>query len=202
MHYLDQKGNVAVARERMTVTMTVEARQPASDTAFDDEGQPCGEFCVQATQYDPAAWILSIQGGLRWQYTTASGASFTVRSTDEPDYAIAYVTYSDGSWSLVQGGSISADVCVSPSQLERISQQAITAVFESGAWVGYPASANGCVIEFSLQHNAGAHLPAQILLRLGVPLAVNADAQRLFPDLPVANAAERAIAQTIRAGQA
>ena len=201
MHYLDQKGNVAIARERMMVTLTVEARQPASDTDFDDEGQPCGEFCVQDTYYNSVGWILLVRVGLRWQYMAASGATFTARSTDEPSIATAFVTYSNKSWSLVEGGSITTDACISPSQLERISHQATDAVFNTGAFVEYPPSANGCVLEFSPQNNAGAPPRAQILLRLGVSLAVNADAQRIFPDLPVASAAERAIAQAIRMGE-
>jgi hypothetical protein len=126
MHYLDQNGIVAVARELMSVIMTAEARRPASDTAFDDEGHTCGEFCAPTRQWNPVGWILLVRTGLRWQYTAASGATFTARSTDEPNVANAYVTYSNGSWSLVHGGSIYTDVCISASQLKRISQQAIT----------------------------------------------------------------------------
>ena len=63
-----------------------------------------------------------------------------------------------------------------------------------------PSSANGCVIEYSSVGGPDDQPKAQVLYRFGATLAVNADAQRLFPDLPVANAAERAIAQTIRAG--
>jgi hypothetical protein len=181
MHYLDQHGSIAVARERMTVTMTVEARQPASDTAFDEGGHPCGEFCAPTTQWNLVGWVLLVRTGLRWQYTATSGATFIARSTDEPDVGNAYVTYSNGSWSLVQGGSMYTDVCVSPSQFERISQQAITAASESGVWVEGSPSANGCVIEFSPQDNSGARPPAQLLFRLGVLLAVNGDAQPPSP---------------------
>ena len=98
MHYLDQKGNVAIARERMMgLTLTVEARQPASDTDFDAyEGQPCGEFCrAQDTYYNSVGWILLVRVGLRWQYMAASGATFTARSTDETSIATAFVTYSN-----------------------------------------------------------------------------------------------------------
>ncbi len=60
--------------------------------------------------------------------------------------------------------------------------------------------ANGCVFEFHAQENPGDHLQPEVLYRLGVLLAANADAQRIFPDLPVATAAERDIAQAIRTG--
>ena len=200
-HYLDQNGNIAIARERMMVTMSAGAVQPTTDTAFDDEGRPCGEYCVQGTQFNTIGWILLIRAGLRWQYTTASGASFTAHSSGEPGLATAYVTYSNGRWSLVEGGSIQTDTCISSFQLDHISAQAISPVSNTGAWIASQPSANGCVLEFSPQNNAGAQPPAQLLLRLGVAVAVNADAQRLFPNLPVASAAERAIAQAIRAGQ-
>jgi hypothetical protein len=41
MHYLDQNGNIAVARERMTVRMSVGAVQPEPDTDFNVTTQQC-----------------------------------------------------------------------------------------------------------------------------------------------------------------
>ncbi|HEY7094400.1 MAG TPA: hypothetical protein VH393_14540 [Ktedonobacterales bacterium] len=61
--------------------------------------------------------------------------------------------------------------------------------------------ANGCVLEFHAQENPGDHPRPEALYRLGVLLATNADAQRIFPDLPVATGAERDIAQAIRMGE-
>jgi hypothetical protein len=58
--------------------------------------------------------------------------------------------------------------------------------------------ANGCVFAFHAQENPGDHPQPDVLYRLGVVLAANADAQRIFPDLPVASPAERDIAQALR----
>ncbi len=45
-HYLDPDGRVAVASERLTVTMSMGAAPPPSSVPLsDDDGQPCGEIC-------------------------------------------------------------------------------------------------------------------------------------------------------------
>jgi hypothetical protein len=200
MHYLDQNGNPAIARERMVVTMSVGAVQPAPESAFNENGQQCGEFCSVSQQDDPAAWNLMINIEQRWMYVGANGATFAVYSPSETGFTGAQVTWINGEWALTSDLTF-GNACPSPGQLGRISLEATGGGFYDGAWYADPTSANGCVMEFQPQDSATAQSPAQVLLRLGVALAANAEAQRLFTDLPVANAAERAIAQAIRAGQ-
>ena len=200
MHYLDRNGNIAIARERMTVTMSVGAAQPAPDTDFNVTTQQCGEFCSVSQQDDPAAWNLMINIEQRWTYMTANGTTFAVHSPSETGFTGAQVTWTNGEWALTSDLTF-GNACPSPVQLERIAIEATDGGFNDGVWYADPTSANGCVIEFQPQDSSSAQSPAQVLLRLSVALAVNADAQRLFPDLPAANAAERAIAQAIRAGQ-
>jgi len=199
MHYLDQNGNIAVARERMTVTMSVGAVQPASDADFNDNGQRCGEFCSVSQQDDPTAWSLLISIEQRWMYVAASGGSFTVPSPTETAFAGAQVTWNNGEWALMSD-ILSGNNCFFSRQFEYFDNIASKNGLSFSAIIAAPTSANGCVIEYS-EASSVTQPKAQILYRLGVTLTVTPDAQCLFPDLPVANAAERAIAQTIRAGQ-
>ncbi|HEY7022949.1 MAG TPA: hypothetical protein VH349_17655 [Ktedonobacterales bacterium] len=199
MHYLDQTGNVAIARERMTVTMSIGAVQPASDTDFNDNGQRCGEFCSLSQQDDPTAWNLLISIEQRWMYAAASGGSFLARSPSDTAFTGAQVTWNNGEWTLMSD-ILLGNNCWFSRQFEHFDTIASKNGLFFNPTFSTPTSANGCVMEYSVG-GSDNQPKAQLLYRFGVTLAVNGDAQRLFPDLPVANAAERAIAQTIRAGQ-
>ena len=136
----------------------------------------------------------------RWTYITANGTTFAVHSPSATGFTGAQVTWTNGEWALTSDLTF-GNACPSPVQWERIAIEATDGGFNDSGWYADPTSTNGCVIEFQPQDSSSAQSPAQVLLRLGVALAVNADAQRLFPDLPAASASERAIAQAIRAGQ-
>jgi hypothetical protein len=199
MHYLDQNGNVAIARERMTVTMSVGAAQPTTDADVTVNNQRCGEFCSGNQQDDPASWNLLINIEQRWMYAAASGSSFMARSPSETAFTGAQVTWNNGKWALMSD-ILLGNNCFSSREFEHFDNIASKHSLSYTAIIAAPTSANGCVIEYSTGYSDNQP-KAQILYRFGVTLAVNADAQRLFPDLPVANAAERTIAQAIRAGQ-
>jgi hypothetical protein len=197
-HYLDQNGNIAIARERMTVTMSIGAVQPASDADFNDNGQRCGEFCSLSQQDDPTAWNLLISIEQRWMYMAASGGSFMARSPSDTAFTGAQVTWNNGGWALMSD-ILSGNNCFFSRQFEYFDSIATKNGLSFSVIIAEPTSANGCVIEYA-EASSDNQPKAQILYRLGVTLAVNADAQRLFPDLPVATIAERDIAQAIRAG--
>jgi hypothetical protein len=198
MHYLDQNANVAIARERMTVTMSVAAVQPAADSDFNDNGQRCGEFCEVSQQDDPTAWNLLISIEQRWMYVAASGGSFMARSPSATGFIGAQVTGIHGEWALISDFLLGNN-CWFSRQFEHFDTIASKNGLFFNPTFSTPTSANGCVIEYSVG-GSDNQPKAQILYRFGVTLAVNGDAQRIFPDLPVANAAERAIARSIRLG--
>jgi hypothetical protein len=198
MHYLDLNAHVAVARERMMVTMSIGAVQPVSDTDFNDNGQRCGEFCSLSQQDDPTAWNILISIEQRWMYVAASGGSFMARSPSDTAFTGAQVTWNNGEWALISD-ILSGNNCFFSRQFEYFDSIASKNGLSFSVIIAEPTSANGCVIECS-EASSDNQPKAQILYRLGVTLAVNGDAQRLFPDLPVASAAERDIAQAIRRG--
>jgi hypothetical protein len=199
MRYLDQSGSVATARERMTATMAVGAVPPANDDVRDDDGQLCGEFCALNQQDDPTAWSLLINMKLRWTYTSAGSSAFTALDVGDGNVTPVQVAWNNNVWALKSKDDLLDKNCMFWRQLERFYGIALENGLDFNATFSSAASANGCVTEYAA---TGSNNPrkAQILYRLGVTLAVNAEAQRIFPELPLANADERAIAQSIRAG--
>jgi hypothetical protein len=208
MHYLDQKGKIAIARQKMAVTMAIGAVPPPPSTAFvDDEGQPCGEICLQDGQISERDWLLTTFVAPRWTYVTQDESAFTVHA--EPSDVVstqAGVLWKDGKWLFDPQYGLGY-ACGPPALENRLASEAAGAGLNGSTFYTYkdPTTGsdnptNGCLLEFSLQDNAGAQALAQVLYRFGVALAANSDAQRLFPELPVSSAAERALAQTIRAG--
>jgi hypothetical protein len=205
-HYLDPKGLVAVARERLTVTMSMGATAPTGRVVSDDDGQPCGEVCNLDGVQDHLAWKLVIWAAPRWSYVSTSGNAFTAYGdgapAENPD--IASVFWRDGKWTLDTQNGLGV-TCGFHILTVLTSRRAAGTDLQDFAQYGGNNSTlfnptNGCVFEFHAQEDSRDAPRPEVLYRLGVLLATNADAQRIFPDLPVASAAERDIAQAIRAG--
>ncbi len=198
MRYLDQLGNVTVAREQMTATMAVGAVPQANDDVRNDDGQPCGDFCASSQQDDPAAWSLLVNMKQRWTYVPPGGGSSTALQTGDGTVTPAQVTWSNNEWTLSSKEYLLDSSCMFWRQVERFYGIALENGLDFNATYS-DAAANGCVTEYAATDSDNPR-KAQILYRLGVTLAVNAEAQRIFPELLLANADERAIAQSIRAG--
>jgi hypothetical protein len=196
---------VAVAREQLTVTMSMGAAPPPSSVPLsDDDGQPCGEFCNLDSAQDYLAWNLTIWAAPHWTYVAADGRAFTIHGPTTDTQSIASVLWQDNKWTLDTQNGLGSP-CDSRAFIGWLSVQTrgvdlydFTQYGGNSPVVANPA--NGCVFEFHAQENPGDHLQPEVLYHLGVLLAANAGAQRIFPDLPVASAAERDIAQAIRAG--
>jgi hypothetical protein len=204
-HYRNPDGQVAVARERLTVTMAMGATTAVGEVVYDDDGQPCGEICNMDGDQDYLTWKLLLWAAPRWTYISASGPTFTAYGAgapaEHPD--IASVLWQAGKWILDTQNGL-GDPCDFRAFIALLSQQTGDAGLDTFTQYGSnsPAvanPANGCVFEFHAQERPDQHARPEVLYRLGVLLATNADAQRVFPNLPLANAAERDIAQAIRA---
>jgi hypothetical protein len=204
-HYLDRDGRVAVARERLTVTMSMGAVAPPADTlSIDDDGQPCREICNLDIAQDFLAWRLTVWAAPRWAYVRANGDTFTAYGAPADTQDIAAIFWQDNMWTFGTQTGLGAP-CDFRVLFERLSGQ--TRGTDLYDFIQYGGNSpvvvnptNGCVFAFHAQETPGDHLQPEVLYRLGVLLAANADAQRIFPDLPVATVAERDIAQAIRAG--
>jgi hypothetical protein len=204
-HYLGQSGKVAVAGERLTVTMSMGAVTPPSTAALvDDDMQPCREICNLDSAQDYLTWKLSLWAAPHWTYGAADGDTFTAYGAPAQDQDVASVLWRDGTWVLDTQNGL-GDPCDFRVFIELISVNSGGAGLDTFTQYGGNSPvvanpANGCVFEFHTQEHPSDHPRPEVLYRLGVLLATNADAQRIFPDLPVAAGAERDIAQAIRAG--
>jgi hypothetical protein len=204
-HFLAQNGKVAVADERLTVTMSMGAAPPPSSaTVSDDDGQPCRLICNLDSAQDYLTWKVTIWAAPHWTYVAADGHAFTIYGPTTDIQSLAAVLWEDGKWSLETQNGLGAP-CDFRVFIELLSEKSGGSGLDTFTQYGgnSPAvfnPANGCVLEFHAQENPADHPRPEVLYRLGVLLATNADAQRIFPDLPVATGAERDIAQAIRAG--
>jgi hypothetical protein len=205
-HYLAPNGQVAVARERLTVTMSMGAIAPPGGAISDDDGQPCGEICNMDGDQDYLTWKLLFWATPRWSYVSAGGATFTAYGdgtpAENPD--LASVLWRNGKWILDTQNGLGAP-CDFRAFIELLSEQTAGSGLDTFSQYGGNTPlvfnpANGCVFELYAQEHPSDHPRPEVLYRLGVLLATNADAQRVFPNLPVASAAERDIAQAIRTG--
>jgi hypothetical protein len=204
-HYLDQSGKVAVADERLKVTMAMGAvAAPAKAVIVDDDMQLCKEICNLDSAQDYLTWKLTIWAAPHWTYVTATGSAFSTYGAPAQEQDVASVFWRDGNWILDTQNGLGAP-CDFRVFIEILSEKSGDAGLDTFTQYGGNSPvvanpANGCVLEFHAQENPGGHPRPEVLYRLGVLLATNADAQRIFPDLPVASVAERDIAQAIRAG--
>ncbi|HEX3270434.1 MAG TPA: hypothetical protein VHR15_07275 [Ktedonobacterales bacterium] len=204
-HYLDQSGKVAVADERLTVTMSMGAATPPSNAAIvDDDMQQCREICNLDSAQDYLTWKVTIWAAPHWTYVSADGDTFTAYGAPAQDQGVASVLWQGGKWVLDTQNGLGAP-CDFRVFIELLSEKSGSAGLDTFTQYGGNSPvvanpANGCVLEFHAQENPGDHPRPEVLYRLGVLLATNADAQRIFPDLPVASATERDIAQAIRTG--
>jgi hypothetical protein len=201
MHYLDQHG-IAVAQAQMTVAMTVGIAPPGFDYLINDDGQTCGEFCAPSEQSNPLAWTLRLTAELRWTYIPASAPAFTVTEQLGRGDDTTQVRWMNGEWTLDPEAGLIGNPCFdTPGELASLTAQAIFP-FQLDSYEQYSGAnpTDGCLSIYSAQDNPGERPRAEVLFRFGAFLAANDDAQRIFSDLPVASDAERAIAQTIRAG--
>jgi hypothetical protein len=201
-HFLDPDGQVAVARERLTVTMSMGATLPSATRSADDDGQPCRVFCNLDSDQDYLTWKLTIWAAPRWTYVSANDATFTAYGPTTDIQSQASVLWEDGRWVLDTQNGLGSP-CDFRISTQLLSAQMAAAGLDTFTQYGGNSPvvanpANGCVFAFHAQENPGDHPRPDVLYRLGVVLAANADAQRVFPDLPVASAAERDIAQALR----
>ncbi len=189
--------------------------------ACDSGSQNCQFFCDRpayigsALTRSPAVWQTSIPVQLLWQFTTPDGR---VVEENQPDSFILgqqsaltfplNITWNGMRWGVTPGSQSDAFgtdalVCQAAALDMDTLVFASTPPSTEPQVVPGPTSASGCLITISLGAGAnGTRMPtptpsavASVIQRFGVLLAVNAPAHRLWPFLPVADAATQRLAQ-------
>ena len=217
--YAIANNGIAVATQPLTATLRVTHTSRASG-ADGKVGSPgglaCADICVDTFPGDGnvGEWRLDVAAIPAWRYRAASGTivaetpmlpivssgSIALALSDLANVQVAVL------WEHQQWAAHRIDLGL-VSSLCNLGQSFVfsmyadlsmheTAKYDSSSEGAYmPAQpADGCYLTYQRGLAAGKQEPtSSFLFRLGVLLAVNAQAHRLFPRLPVADARDRDI---------
>ncbi len=201
--YLDDQGDLVTATEPLHFTLTV-ALGGAEPQNADDTS--CTQFCPDPAlsaggQPAGAGWSTRLTVSAYWAITDASGRRLTGvnyeagLSYPESAPVIVNVQLTAGGWQIDGLEGSSADAVANA-----VGQAATNVVSgEDGDGFGTSTLAgrdplDGCVIDVGY-----SGYTSRLFWRFGALLTVDASAQRIFPLLPVATAAEQAAVTRILA---
>lgn len=216
--YALANGGIAVAAQPLTATLRV--THTALVGVADGMGSPtiygvpaCADMCADVFSVDGnlSDWPLSVAAMLAWRYTLANGnmvaeapvvplAPGQVAGTSPTDYnAHVAVLWEHQQWTAHRidqdlGNSLCnlGQFFVNSLYLD-LNPTGAYNTFSMGVYMS-PQPADGCYLTYQRGLTAAKQEPtSSYLFRLGVVLAVNAQAHRLFPKLPVADARDRDI---------
>ncbi len=215
-HYLGADAQVTVAGERLTAEPTYTLSrdlQPAPDAH-------CAILCSDAAPWaQPSAdeWLLNAYADISWRYRGADGQVVLADGPPGPPTAQQAgsvqvgVRRVDGSWQVrlipaVPQGSPARDplTCVIGAHYLDVlraspDQTTISLTDHAYLWLGSSSPPElGCVFGGGRTFDDRGNLTgavALVLYRFGALLAVNVEAHRVFPHIPMVSAHERALAQ-------
>jgi hypothetical protein len=214
-HYLGADAQMTVAGERLTA-------EPTYTLARDLQPTPDGHCAILCSDVAPWAqtsadeWQLNAYADISWRYRGADGQVVLADGPPGPPSARQAGTVQvgvrrvDGSWqvrlipTIPQGlparGPLTCVIGAHYLDVLRASPDQTTISLTDHAYL-WPASSSspklGCVFgggrTFDDQGNPTGAV-ALVLYRYGALLAVNDEARRVFPHIPLASAHERALA--------
>ncbi len=178
---------------------------PIGMTGF--QAQNCLLFCTlreQGVYSKDNSWsAIAIVNSL-WDYTTLDGHTVfrnqpVVIPGMAPTFGLIKITWVEGNWHVVIGDSHLA--CISAENI------AVNMLQSSGGGFGLATTsgvvnADGCLIRLQMNQNTPTPTldssdTVYLLYRFGVTLAANNQAHHLWPQLPMADAYERSLAQQL-----
>lgn len=201
--YLDSQGRLVTATSPLTFRMTL-----ALDGSEipGQEGSTCYQLCpnpsfTSSQPPDPAQWTVRVTLDATWAITDAGGKLLTplLYEAGQPnplsDSIDINVALTAAGW--VVSGLASQNANVVANAAFATLGNVVSATGDSVNGAGITLGRNplaGCVLSVSVNNT---HV--NVLWRFGALLALDAAAQRVFPQLPLANATERAAASDILA---
>ncbi|MDE3230440.1 MAG: hypothetical protein KGO05_11205 [Chloroflexota bacterium] len=200
--YLDGQGRLATASAPLTFRMTL----ALGGSNIPGQGSTCYQLCPDPSfttgqSPDPSQWTVRVTLDASWAITDASGQRLTplMYQAGQPypqsDQLGINVALTGQGWAVSGLGSQSANMAANAAfaTLGNAVSAAGASVTGAGITLGQNALA-GCVLSASV---GSGHV--NLLWRFGALFALDTAAQRVFPLLPLANAAERAAASDIQA---
>jgi hypothetical protein len=221
--YLDGQGHVVTATQplRFTLTSTLGVTGPSGANVIC--AQPCPENQWMSGLPDPsnnALWHVSMTITPTWAISDLNGRRLTPLNylavaqgspgsppspfDIAPQTSSVDIEYTVAGWQIrgLQGTGSQTMQMYAFNSLNAAAANAPTSGVSTGIGAFLMVATNpldGCVID--AQIGADVKDTARLLWRFGVLLAIDTTARRLFPHLPVANAAEQALAARIKAQQ-
>ncbi len=220
--YATANGGIAVASQPLTATLRV-THTPRENVAngmnFTIYGEAaCADICADVFPYYGGSysdWPLAVAATLAWRYTATNGSVVAeapvVPASIGQEVAsnlAAYSTHGEVLWEHQQWTVQSVNE-VYDNALCALGQFLVTSMYadlsthetikydvSQEAQYSAPNSADGCYYTYHRGQSTGnkeQEPTSGFFYRLGVLLAANAQAQRLFPKLPVADARDRDI---------
>jgi hypothetical protein len=224
--YVAADSSLAVATTPLVATLTVAINEDPSNSTASGTGTPCATLCIadpsgqgSGAASEPAAWVVWAHVVLSWRYSTTGGQVLIPSAPAAPapsvetaivpeDPSVALEVLWDGHWAVTLSATGVADLhamaCQYAGTLFESLMAATSQPSETG-WSGEVLAASvpaaGCLARLQPTRGDGTPVgtPAYVLYRFGVVLAANARARAFFPDLPVADAYEQALASRIAA---
>ncbi|HEX8731281.1 MAG TPA: hypothetical protein VF725_04385, partial [Ktedonobacterales bacterium] len=200
--YLDGQGRIATASAPLTFRMML----ALGGSEIPGQGQTCYQLCpdpnfTTGQAPDPSQWTVRVTFDASWAITDASGQRLTplLYEAGQPypqsDPLDINVALTGQGWAISGRADQSANVA---------ANAAFAALGNAASAAG--ASVNGAGISLAMNPLAGCVLSVSLgsghvnlLWRFGALFALDTAAQRAFPQLPLAHAAERATANDILA---
>jgi hypothetical protein len=212
-HFLDFTGDVVQA----STTVYVEPRFDLDPSIRDYDGLPCATLCTVFDLVPEAAsteeWTVLAPVLPTWRYTNAAGELLLAAGPAtvvgaQPTVMVALLTrWQDGAWQTpafaVQADQTDPVICpIAEQTMEALLSTPAPTTGDQGFQGRFVASTGelGCLLAGSeTEPNTGTPTGpmALVLYRAGALIAANAEADRLFPTLPLASAHERALAQAV-----
>ncbi len=199
-HFAAPDGSAQVASESFQATMTY-TLNVNPDRSSQYLPPNCATLCdIGGDGPDLGTWQIAAHVVPMWQYTFADGQSMAgpaLRSVPNDMVIPLEVTWT-GTWQVaVVNRGYNALCSVAISALTAGGGSTAGTTTTSIRTNGAPDSADGCFIGVSVVDANGTPqgTEAQVLYRFGLLLAANGPARQMFPDLPIANGHEQALAQ-------
>jgi hypothetical protein len=203
-HYLGHTGQVTQAAS----ALRIEAQFHLDSSVTEYNGVSCVTVCSATGFLGPSSanqWAILAPVDLTWRYATPAGQVVTVDGPALPpgavpyDVILLYIGWHDGAWqtptAVWSASETDPVICPTGAHLLSVTQDLIAA--PQYQWPIAASTAElGCLFAGSDTDPTTGNPTgpmALVLYRAGALISVNAQAQRLFPTLPVASAHERAL---------
>lgn len=202
--FADASGALLVASSKMAATLSYAmATDARSDYTVPGSAHTCAILCdIQPASYlsdAHALWVVAAHVRPTWTYTQANGGAIPGSAAPQgilPDSIVPLSVTWDGAWHVGIADSLATSpICFVALNLFAALHLA-GAPLSSVKLISAPTPADGCLAAGDAIDVTGvARIPFTVMYRFGLLFAVDGEAHRLLPTMPVADARLRSLAR-------